>query len=354
MPSPATPAAAFQAALLDWYDRHRRVLPWRALPGARADPYHVWLSEIMLQQTTVPTVGRYFEKFLRLWPTVSDLASAQRDDVMAAWAGLGYYARARNLHSCAQTVAGELNGRFPDTEEGLRALPGIGAYTAAAVAAIAFDRPAVVLDGNIERVMSRWFAVETPLPGAKPELRAHAASLTPANRPGDHAQALMDLGAMVCTPRKPVCALCPVSTGCRARVAGIAETLPRKSPKKHKPTRRGMAFWLEDGQDRVLLRRRPDKGLLGGMMEFPSTPWTEEASPNLATAQRHAPSRVDWVAVNGVVRHTFTHFHLELAIAKGIESQPTARNDPYRWAAVDALEDEALPTVMRKIARLCR
>ncbi|MEO1249397.1 MAG: A/G-specific adenine glycosylase [Pseudomonadota bacterium] len=355
MPSPAAPsAAAFQSDLLAWYDRHRRTLPWRAPPGVRADPYHVWLSEIMLQQTTVPTVGRYFEKFLRLWPTVSDLAAAPRDDVMAAWAGLGYYARARNLHSCAQTVAEDLNGKFPDDEEGLRALPGIGAYTAAAVAAIAYNRPAVVLDGNIERVMARWFAVETPLPAAKSELREHAATLTPSKRPGDHAQALMDLGAMVCTPRKPVCALCPVSTGCRARAAGIAETLPRKAPKKQKPTRRGLAFWLEDGRGQVLLRRRPDKGLLGGMMEFPSTPWTEEASPDLAMAEQHAPSRVDWTVVNGVVRHTFTHFHLELAIAKGSESQPTARDDPYRWASVDALENEALPTVMRKVARLCR
>jgi len=345
---------AFQRNLLAWYDRNRRLLPWRAAPGQQTDPYRVWLSEIMLQQTTVATVGSYFEKFLQRWPTVSDLASAHRDDVMAAWAGLGYYARARNLHRCAQVVAHEMDGRFPDSEDALRALPGVGAYTAAAVAAIAFDRPAVVLDGNIERVMARLFAVEMPLPSAKPLLREHAASLTPRKRPGDHAQALMDLGATICTARNPVCALCPISSGCKARASGIAQSLPRKAPKKEKPTRRGLAFWLEDGQGRVLLRRRPDKGLLGGMMEFPSTPWIENGTTELDLAVEHAPESATWVTVSATVIHTFTHFHLELAIAKGISHSKARRRAPYRWAPIASLGDEALPTVMRKVASLCR
>ena len=346
-------APEMQRALLGWYDRHGRTLPWRAPPGRAPDPYHVWLSEIMLQQTTVATVGRYFADFTRRWPTVGDLAAAERDAVMAAWAGLGYYARARNLHACAQTVARDHGGRFPEEEAALLDLPGIGAYTAAAVAAIAFGKPAVVMDGNIERVMARLFAVREPLPRAKPILRRHAAGLTPSHRPGDHAQALMDLGATICTPRKPVCGLCPLSEGCVGRASGLAPELPRKEPKKAKPTRRGLAFWLEDGQGRVLLRRRPDTGLLGGMMEVPSTPWEEGAPPSLPQALRHAPERAAWTLLDAGVRHTFTHFHLELAVAKAVVKKGMAgKAHPFRWVAREALEGEALPTVMRKIATL--
>ncbi|MEM8915713.1 MAG: A/G-specific adenine glycosylase, partial [Pseudomonadota bacterium] len=337
--------------VIDWYDRHRRTLPWRAAPGTRPDPYHVWLSEVMLQQTTVVTVKPYFEKFLALWPTVGFLAAADREAVMAAWAGLGYYARARNLHSCAQVVVDRHGGQFPDTVEELRALPGIGEYTAAAIASIAFDISAPVVDGNIERVMARLFVVDEPLPGSKPILRQHAADLTPRHRPGDHAQALMDIGATICTPKKPVCGFCPVTEFCGARPLGIAETLPRKAPKKQKPTRRAMAFWLEDGEHNVLLRRRPDKGLLGGMMEVPSSPWVEHALPEIDAVVGHAPAEADWILAEGVVRHTFTHFHLELAIATGIGIPAEPMSDPYRWVPLDALGGEALPTVMRKIAR---
>ena len=242
--------------MLDWYDRNRRILPWRAAPGERPEPYGVWLSEIMLQQTTVATIGRYWAAFRAKWPQVGDLARASQDEVLQQWQGLGYYARARNLHACAQAVAALPGGRFPDTEAGLRALPGIGAYTAAAIAAIAFDRPAVVLDGNVERVMARLFQVETPLPEAKPVLRAHAASLTPQARPGDYAQAVMDLGATICTPRKPRCLLCPWREACAAFRQGEPERLPLKRAKPERPLRRGVGFWLVRPDGSVLLRRR--------------------------------------------------------------------------------------------------
>ncbi len=261
------------AALLAWYDRHRRVMPWRAAAGRRPDPYHVWLSEIMLQQTTVAAVGPYFEKFLALWPRVQDLAAAPLDAVLTAWAGLGYYARARNLHKCALAVAENFAGRFPETEAALLDLPGIGPYTAAAVAAIAFDRRATILDGNVERVIARIHRVDTPLPKAKPELHALADRLTPERRPGDYAQAIMDLGATICTPRRPKCALCPWRPACAAFKAGDAEDFPRRQAKADRPTRYGVAFWVSDGRGAVALRRRAEKGLLGGMMEIPSTEW---------------------------------------------------------------------------------
>jgi A/G-specific adenine glycosylase len=338
-----------QRRLIGWYDRHRRVLPWRAPPGRRADPYHVWLSEVMLQQTTVPTVGAYFRAFLERWPTVEDLAAADLDDVLRAWAGLGYYARARNLHKCARVVAERYHGRFPEDEQELRRLPGVGDYTAAAIAAIAFDIPAAVMDGNVERVVARVAAIREPLPAAKPKLRAVAAALTPADRPGDHAQAMMDLGATICTPRRPKCILCPWNAECEARRAGIEETLPAKLPKPERPTRRAIAFWLVNGKGAVLLRRRPEKGLLGGMMEVPSSPWTAAEMPELATVLDHAPTRTGWRVLPGVVRHTFTHFHLELAVAVGRVGYEPPLNG--RWVAVDALADEALPTVMAKVAR---
>lgn len=336
------------ALLLSWYDAEGRRLPWRARPGEAADPYAVWLSEIMLQQTTVAAVIPYFAAFLRKWPTVEALAAAPVDDVMAAWAGLGYYARARNLHKCAQVVAEQHGGRFPDTEEALRKLPGVGRYTAAAVAAIAFGRRAVVVDGNVERVMARLYAVEEPLPGAKARLTDLADALTPAERAGDYAQAVMDLGATICTPRKPACGLCPWMRGCQGRRAGIAETLPRKADKGEKPTRRGVAFWIVRWDGAVLLRRRPPKGLLGGMMEIPSSPWQEAALAS-AEAVRYAPVRCDWRPVRGVVRHTFTHFHLELEVLAGV-----ARGGEFpgcRWVAPENLGEEALPTLMRKVIR---
>ncbi|MBI3673627.1 MAG: A/G-specific adenine glycosylase [Rhizobiales bacterium] len=259
--------------LLAWYDRHRRKLPWRALRGAVADPYHVWLSEIMLQQTTVAAVKGFYAAFLAKWPTLTDLASASLDDVLRAWAGLGYYARARNLHACAKMVTAEWGGRFPDTVAELGKLPGVGPYTAAAIAAIAFGRRLAAVDGNAERVIARLHAIATPLPAAKLEIRVRAQALVPETRPGDFAQGLMDLGATVCTPRRPACPNCPWAEHCAARRCGNPETFPLKRPKPALPVRRGVAFWIERADGAVLLRRRPEKGLLGGMMEVPCARW---------------------------------------------------------------------------------
>ncbi len=345
--SPLEAPDRIAAPLLAWYDRHARRLPWRAPPGETADPYRVWLSEIMLQQTTVATVGPYFARFLERWPDIESLAAAPLDDVLTEWAGLGYYARARNLHACAREVAGTLGGRFPETEADLRALPGIGAYTAAAIVAIAFGRRATVVDGNVERVVARLCALETPLPAAKPALRDLADRLTPDVRPGDYAQAMMDLGATVCLPRRPKCAICPLMEPCAARRAGLAEALPRRSPKPERPTRRGIAFWLTDSQGAVLLRRRPPKGLLGGMTEVPSTDW-REAPWAEAEALAQAPLPAEWQALPGLVRHTFTHFHLELAVWAGRTDRPEALQDS-RWVALDLLGGQALPSVMRKV-----
>ena len=334
--------------LLEWYDGNCRRLPWRAEPGRLADPYHVWLSEIMLQQTTVATVGPYFESFLARWPSVGALAAAELDEVLHAWQGLGYYARARNLHRCARHVAGELGGEFPGDEAGLRQLPGIGAYTAAAVAAIAFGRRAVVVDGNAERVMARVFAVREPLPGVKRRLHELADSLTPDSRAGDYAQAVMDLGATVCTPRGPRCLLCPWAQDCAGR--DEAEGLPRRAPKPKRPTRRGVAFWITRPDGAVLLRRRPEKGLLGGMIEVPSTDWIEGTMPLLSQARGDSPLPArDWTPLPGAVTHTFTHFHLELQVVAG----RVGRNaGPHAlWRHPDEFGGQALPTVMKKVAR---
>jgi A/G-specific adenine glycosylase len=337
--------------LLAWYDRQGRSLPWRAPRGVRPDPYRVWLSEIMLQQTTVPAAAPYFARFLERWPTVEALAAAPRDEVLTAWAGLGYYARARNLHACAKVVAEELGGRFPGEEAALLALPGVGAYTAAAIAAIAFDRPATVVDGNVERVVARLFALETPLPAAKPALRRLAAQLTPERRPGDFAQAMMDLGATICLPRTPKCLLCPLADGCAARAAGIAAALPRRAPKAERPTRRAVAFWTLSPAGEVLLRRRPDKGLLGGMMEVPSTDWRAERW-SAAEARRAAPGNTDWRPLPGQVRHTFTHFHLEVEVWAGrLRGNGRAARADEHWVRLDELGGQALPSVMRKIIR---
>jgi len=333
---------------MTWYETDGRDLPWRAPRGRHGDPYGVWLSEIMLQQTTVATVGPYFNNFLARWPGVHDLAAASLDDVLHAWQGLGYYARARNLHRCAGLVSRDLDGVFPDSEDALRALPGIGPYTAAAIAAIAFGRASTPVDGNIERVMARLRGVKTPLPAAKPELMEHAKRLTPDHGAGDHVQALMDLGATVCTPRRPSCGRCPWRADCAARAAGMAETLPAKTPKPARPTRRGVAFWAERPDGAVLLRRRPEKGLLGGMMEVPSTAWRAESWTDAAAAAE-APFVADWRRLPGVVGHTFTHFHLELEIMAARGDYQAGTDDV--WCAPDRFGEFALPTVMKKIVR---
>jgi A/G-specific adenine glycosylase len=335
------------SGLLAWYDRHRRRLPWRALPGIAADPYRVWLSEIMLQQTTVKAVAPYYLKFLKSWPTVRKLAGAKLDDVLRAWAGLGYYARARNLHACAGAVVEQHRGRFPGTEDELRALPGIGAYTAAAIAAIAFGKRAVAIDGNIERVVARLFAVETPLPAAKPEIRRLAETLVPARRPGDFTQAMMDLGATICTPKKPACVLCPWMDACGARARGDQETFPRKAAKVEGKLRRGASFVVTRADGCVLVRTRPEKGLLGGMTEVPSTPWSQDFDE--AAARAEAPLKAAWRRLPGVVEHGFTHFPLQQSVY--VASVPVRTKAPagMRWVAMAELHGEALPNVMRKV-----
>jgi A/G-specific adenine glycosylase len=340
--------------LLRWYDRHRRRLPWRAEPGEAPDPYRVWLSEIMLQQTTVTAVIPYYERFVSRFPTIQALADAPLDTVLSAWAGLGYYARARNLHACAQVVA--TSDGFPADLAGLQALPGIGAYTAAAIGAIAFGIPAVPVDGNVERVVARLFAIEQPMPGAKPAIREAAARLgaDPAAhaRPSDFAQALFDLGASLCTPAAPGCALCPWIASCAARRLGIQASLPRKSPKKDRPVRYGVHFWLTDDRQTVLLRTRPYKGLLGGMTELPGTPWrdtpwTIDEALTVAPMQL-APIKPAWRAA-GQVRHGFTHFELILEVLAA--HVPAIEADGFAQA-LDALDDAALPSVMRKCVRM--
>jgi A/G-specific adenine glycosylase len=344
---------AVAPALLAWYDREARILPWRALPGVSQDPYKVWLSEIMLQQTTVKAVTPRFATFLHRWPDVTALAGAELGEVLAAWAGLGYYARARNLHACARVVAEEHGGVFPKTEAELRKLPGIGAYTAAAIAAIAFGERATPVDGNIERVVARFFALKTPLPAAKVEIKALAETLTPAKRTGDYAQAMMDLGATICTPRRPACGLCPLRPGCRACAEGLAEVLPYRGEKAERPTRRGAAFVASRPDGAVLLRERPLKGLLGGMLETPSTPWAE-TRPNGRSVADHAPVEAIWEKTAGLVEHTFTHFHLELVVYRaevGDDAVLTdaAQAERCRWLKRRELSGAALPSVMRKV-----
>jgi A/G-specific adenine glycosylase len=325
--------------LLAWYDVHARRLPWRAPPGAApTDPYRVWLSEIMLQQTSVAAVRGYFDRFTQAWPTIADLAAADEAAVMSAWAGLGYYARARNLIACARAVAAA--GGFPQDEAGLRTLPGIGGYTAAAVAAIAFGQRAVVVDANVERVVTRLFAIDKPLPAARPAILAATDSITPDLRAGDFAQAMMDLGATICTPRKPACAICPVRAHCAAVRGGAPELYPVKLPKKPKPVRYGTAFWaVRDGA--VLLQRRPARGLLGGMRALPTGPWKEQ-DPGLTDA----PFAADWRPI-GHVRHVFTHFTLELAVV-------AANAPPYveggEWWPVPHIIEAGLPTLFARAA----
>ncbi|MBC7670462.1 MAG: A/G-specific adenine glycosylase [Gemmatimonadaceae bacterium] len=341
---------ALRAALLAWYDAQARDLPWRTGPaagkaGQRSDPYRVWLSEVMLQQTTVPHATPYFLGFVQRWPTVSDLAAVDDGDLMAAWAGLGYYARARNLLACARAVANDHGGVFPDTEEALRALPGVGAYTAAAVAAIAFDREANVVDGNVERVIARLLAVETPVPDAKPELKRLAGDLVTGERPGDWAQALMDLGATVCRPKSPLCALCPVSAWCKGLKTGLPETFPRKLKKPARPHRHGVAYVLTRG-DQTALVRRPPKGLLGGMLGLPTSDWRSEPWRDEEAAAA-APAAGAWREF-GTVEHVFTHFSLTLRV---LRAETNADGD-FVWTEPAGLS--GLPSVFLKAVKAGR
>jgi A/G-specific adenine glycosylase len=344
------------ALLLAWYDQHRRALPWRPPAGERADPYRVWLSEIMLQQTGVKMVGPYFLKFITRWPDVTTLGRASLDDVLRMWAGLGYYSRARNLHACAVKVLREHGGAFPDSEEGLRSLPGIGPYTAAAIAAIAFDRRTMPVDGNIERVVSRLFAVEEPLPQAKPLIRELAATLLGASRTGDEksragdsAQALMDLGSSICTPKKPACALCPLNDDCAARARGDQELFPRKAPKKTGALRRGAAFVVVSG-GRLLVRTRAEKGLLGGMTEVPTSPWLAGQDDKAALGEAPAlKGLARWHRKTGVVSHVFTHFPLELVVYTSSLPARARAPEGMRFVPIATLHDEALPNLMRKV-----
>ncbi|WP_439599390.1 A/G-specific adenine glycosylase [Falsiroseomonas sp.] len=344
------PSAPDPALLLAWYDRHRRVLPWRVTAG-RPDPYRVWLSEVMLQQTTVAAVGPRYTRFLARFPDVQALAAAGWEEVAEEWAGLGYYARARNLHAGAKALAAQ---GFPETEEGLRAIPGIGPYTAAAVAAIAFGAPVVPADGNVERVAARVFRVETPLPAAKKQLASLAQGWMQAAaaraRPGDFAQALFDLGATICTPRNPACALCPWREGCAAQAAGVQAELPRKTPKAARPTRHGTHFLLVDPAGQILVRRRPEKGLLGGMLEIPGTPWRAEAWVE-AKALAHAPLPVPtWRRLAGEARHGFTHFELRMTLLAA--DLPAATELPgYAWMEAGAAR-AAMPSVMHRLLDL--
>ena len=335
------------ASLLKWYDQYARALPWRAPPGsARTDPYRVWLSEIMLQQTTVSAVIPYFERFTARWPNVETLAVADDAELMAAWAGLGYYARARNLLACARAVAQQHGGQFPATESGLRALPGIGAYTAAAIAAIAFDERAVVVDANVERVVARLFAISTPLPAAKSEIHRFADRITPTKRPGDFAQAMMDLGATVCTVRKPACLACPSSELCRGHRLGIAESLPVKPVKAPKPHRTGTAYWIESN-DHVWLVKRPAKGMLGGMRALPDDGWNARQDGDSVP-----PVAAEWRTLNSSVEHVFTHFSLSLKLA--VTSSPVQPEGMMagQWWPVNSLDSAGLPTLFKKAARL--
>ncbi|MBW8640124.1 A/G-specific adenine glycosylase [Hoeflea sp. WL0058] len=340
---------AHAETLLNWYDKHHRSLPWRVSPqdrnrGERPDPYRIWLSEIMLQQTTVQAVKPYFADFLKRWPTISELAAASEEDVLKAWAGLGYYSRARNLKKCADTIMRDHGGRFPQTTEALKNLPGIGDYTAAAIAAIAFDSHAAVVDGNIERVISRLNAIDTPLPAAKTEIKAIVHDMTPEERPGDFAQALMDLGARLCTPKRPACALCPFNSDCEALASSDPELYPVKPAKKAKPVRRGAAFVAVDSAGAILLRRRPDSGLLAGMSEVPTTDWT--ARRDGATGPQAAPFSADWQA-KGSIKHVFTHFELRLDVYRAdVKANPPLES--AWWSPPGEIDGEALPTVMKK------
>lgn len=339
---------SFRKKILSWYDKHQRVLPWRATKGQTPNPYYVWLSEIMLQQTTVVTVGPYFQKFIERWPTIHDLANAEREDVMHEWAGLGYYARARNLHKCAQTVSVELDGTFPEDEKELQKLPGIGGYTSAAIRAIAFSKPANVVDGNIERIMARLFAIREPLPDSKNYLKELAADLSEnrEDRTGDYAQALMDLGATICTPKSPKCSLCPVNDFCEAKALQIAEELPVKKAKKAKPQKHGYVYWIENDKSEILFERRNEKEMLGGMLGLPTSDWEK-------SLKQPFPDGLE--PLNQEIRHSFTHFDLTLHILRSThENTPFVPENDHVWVLSSELGDLGLPTLFSKVVKLMK
>ncbi|MFL6797440.1 MAG: A/G-specific adenine glycosylase [Xanthobacteraceae bacterium] len=342
-------AQTLAAQLLAWYDRQRRVLPWRPAPGIRPDPYRVWLSEIMLQQTTVKAVAPYFMRFIARWDNVEALAAAPLEEVLSAWAGLGYYARARNLHVCAKAVVEHHAGQFPASEAELAALPGIGPYTAAAIAAIAFDLPAAAVDGNVERVVARIFAVAQELPAAKPQLRELTQTLVPQRRAGDFAQALMDLGATICTPRRPACSLCPWFEPCAARRRGEPEAFPRKGARPQRRLRHGAAFVVISQDERLLLRSRPPRGLLGGMTEVPTSEWRDDLTQHDLLAAAPPIAVPGWRRVAGHVNHVFTHFPLQLTVYLAQVKAGTPAPPGMRWVALADLDTQPLPSVMRKV-----
>ena len=339
-----------QKDLLNWYGKHQRVMPWRARKGKTPDPYHVWLSEIMLQQTTVVTVGPYFMKFLAKWPTVKALAKAKLDDVLTAWAGLGYYARARNLHKCAQVIATQYGGRFPSAQEALLELPGIGPYTAAAISSIAFNQPAVAVDGNVERVVSRFFAIEEPLPASKEKLRTHAAQLAAGNaHPRDFTQAFMELGATVCTPRKPKCSSCPWQKSCAAFKQGLTEELPRKMAKAKNPVRYGRVFWIQKKSGEFLIEKRTGKGLYEDMFQLPTTEWTKDKTKALPHVY---DKQISFKPLGATVRHTFTHFDLVLEIWAA-QPKKSFRASTGKFVSAIEIGAYALPTLMQKVMKIC-
>lgn len=350
MSPPIPDPISVRRRLLQWYDRHGRELPWRYKKGETPDPYRVWLSEIMLHQTTVTAVKGYFDDFTTRWPTLNDLAAADLDAVLHAWQGLGYYARARNLHKCARIVAGDLGGQFPGTAPGLKALPGIGDYTAAAIAAIAFQKKATPVDVNIERVTARLFALSDALPKGRPRIFERASTLTPQSRPGDFAQAMMDLGAGVCTPKSPDCGVCPLKVDCLSAHQGNPERYPVKAAKAPRPVRYGVVFWAVREDGRVMLRKRPEQGLLGGMIEIPSTDWRDQSWAQVE-ASRQAPVKGRWRRLDGVVRHTFTHFHLELMILIADVDKKAGNPKGALWSTPHKFSEHALPTLMKKVAR---
>lgn len=354
------PSLEISISMLRWYDQHARSLPWRARPGSSiVSPYHVWLSEIMLQQTTVATVGPYFEKFINLWPQIEDLAQAPLEDILRAWAGLGYYTRARNLHACAQKIMTHHQGVFPETEEALLHLPGIGPYTAAAIRAIAFQKRAIVIDGNIERVVSRLFAIDTPLPQAKKEIHRATDEITPRERIGDFVQSLMDLGASICTPRNPLCSLCPLNTYCKAYQQLIPTHFPVKPPKAKRPLRFGLCFYIRRDDGYILTHRRPLKGLLGGMVGLPGTEWLDHPpSAEMALSYLHhflnLPPHLPLIPIAGHVKHVFTHFELFLSFSILHVPAPTPTICNHQWIEEELLDKEALPSVMKKSVKHIR
>lgn len=344
----------FRAALLKWYDTHGRSLPWRYVSGNKANPYYVWLSEVMLQQTTVQAVIPYFGKFVDRWPTIRELAAAEDETVMHAWAGLGYYARARNLLKCARVIDGQYKGLFPETVEALKELPGIGDYTAAAIASIAFNVIATVIDGNVDRVVSRYFAIQAPLPDSKPEIREKAKLLFEGKvkRPGDFAQAMMDLGATICTPKSPKCMICPVAQACQARLKGVQNILPNRKEKPVRPRRDGYIYWVMNAKNEVLFETRPDKGLLGGMTGLPTSEWGQKGRighlQELKIDARHALSN------NLKIKHTFTHFDLFLSgVLIKVPRHFKPQSHQY-WVAASDIHTLGLPTVFKKFTRLMK